>query len=642
MNTNLSAQQRSARGNAIREYREAKIAQNNYLAEQRKQELEQLENKKYKSDANFFKRAGMTILDIGGNVLSGAVKGLEGIMDLGAGVVGSVGGIFDKDFQDDVKGFISKDYTSQYITNPLQELTKDSYTNDLKIGSFDLGGFIEETASGVGQMLPSVAMNVVAPGSGLGVLMAGASGNATEQAFNDGASYNKGLIYGVASGSVEGATEKLFNGLGGLYGDGLLDKYTNKVAKQGFSRIAKNMVEEGAEEVLAELANPLTGMIYKGTDSLKDYTQKDYWKGVAKAGALGATTSLVYNGTVGQIINTAKGTNSDIDASIESINNINEATQKLFAENKLTSDKYGKITSDVGQNYKNIEKVLQNQSSEKRASLIEKYQLNDKFDDNGNIKAEFAREIGLNENNADLNNNVESVSNQGVASYDTRYYNPRLKGKESEIQSDLDKISSDLTNKTGQSQNISVYSGELNDAEQNAYTKAKKAVNKLNEKGGSKLNIVLVSPNNAFNGTIQGDKLYINKDNLEGGDWAKTVIHEYTHFAEGTQEYEKLFSYLTKDTNNLSKSLNSVLSKSYGYDESQLEKIADKVEKGEQLTEDEARYHNSFRTEVNAHLSENVLGNEDFINKIVRLFLPCLQFFLIATHHIHNSCLKHY
>lgn len=618
MNRYLSAQQRSARGNAIREYREAKIAQNNYLAEQRKQELEQLESQKYKSDANVFKRLGMTILDISGNVLSGAVKGLEGIMDLGAGAVGFVGGIFDKDFQNDVKGFIEKDYTSQYITNPIQEATKDSYTNDMSLFGWDLGGFIEETASGVGQMLPSVAMNIVVPGSGLGTLMAGASGNATEQAFNDGASYNKGLLYGGVSGAVEGATEKLFNGLGGLYGGGLLDKYTNKVAKQGISRIAKNALEEGAEEVLAEVANPITSMIYKGTDSLKDYTKKDYWKGVAKAGAIGATTSLAFNGTIGHITNVAKGQNADIDASIESINNINEASQKLFAENKLTNERFNKISSDVAQNYKNIEKVLQKQNSEKRANLIEKYQLNDKFDDNGNIKSKFALEIGLNENNADLNNNVESVSNQGVASYDTRYYNPRLKGKESEIQADLDRISTDLSSRTGQTQNIGVYSGELNDVEQSAYTKAKKAINNLNSKSGSKLNIVLVSPNNAFNGTIQGDKLYINKDNLESGDWAKTVIHEYTHFAEGTQEYEKLFDYLTKDTNNLTKSLNSVLNKSYGYDEEKLQNILDKAEKGEQLTEDEAKYHNSFRTEVNAHLSENVLGNEDFINKIVR------------------------
>ena len=613
MNTYLSTSQRVARGNAIREYRKAKIAQNNYLAEQKKQQLEQLDNN-YKSDKNVFVRAGATILDIGGNVLSGAVKGLEGIMDLGAGVVGAVGGIFDKDFQNDVKGFISKDYTTQYITNPIQEATKDSYTNNMKLFGLDIGNFIEETASGVGQMLPSVAMNVIAPGSGLGILMAGAMGNSTEQAFNDGASYGKGLTYGVVSGGIEGLTEKMFNGLGGLYGGGVLDKYTNKVAKQGASRILKNALEEGVEEVVAELANPLAKSIYKGTDALKEYGTKEYWQGVAKAGALGASSSFAFNGTVGQILNFANGTNADIDASIESINNINEASQKLFANNKLTNEKFSEITSDVGKNYKNIEKVLEKQTPEKRAKLIDKYRLNDKFEDNGKIKSKFALEIGLNENNADLNNTTQNVSNDKLASAVGKYINPNMRGRTSEIQTDLDEISKDAQTDTP----LEVFDGELTDTEQSAFTKTKKALNRLNTKSGKALNIVVVNSNDKFNALIKDDKIYMSKDALESGEWAKAVIHEYTHFAEGTKEYVKLFKYLTEDSDNFTKSSLSVLSKNYGFDEKKLQNIAEKLEKSEELTEEERKYHKDYLTETTAHMTENVLGNEKFIDKIVR------------------------
>ena len=610
MNTYLSTSQRVARGNAIREYRKAKIAQTNYLAEQKKQQLDN----SYKSDKNVFVRAGATILDIGGNVLSGAVKGLEGIMDLGAGAVGAVGGIFDKDFQNDVKGFISKDYTSKYITNPIQEATKDSYTNNLKLFGLDIGNFIEETASGVGQMLPSVASNIVAPGSGLGTLMAGAMGSSTEQAFNDGADYGKGLTYGVVSGGIEGLTEKMFNGLGGLYGGGVLDKYTNKVARQGASRILKNALEEGVEEVVAELANPITKGIYKGTDALKEYGTKEYWQGVAKAGALGASSSFAFNGTVGHIMNVARGTNADIDASIESINNINEASQKLFANNKLTNEKFSKITSDVGKNYKNIEKVLEKQTPEKRAKLIDKYKLNDKFEDNGKIKSKFALEIGLNENNADLNNTTQNVSNDKLASAVGKYINPNMRGRTAEIQTDLDEISKDAQTDTP----LEVFDGELTDTEQSAFTKTKKALNRLNTKSGKALNIVVVNSNDKFNALIKDDKIYMSKDALESGEWAKAVIHEYTHFAEGTKEYVKLFKYLTEDSANFTKSSLSVLSKNYGFDEKKLQNIAEKLEKSEELTEEERKYHKDYLTETTAHMTENVLGNEKFIDKIVR------------------------
>lgn len=605
------ARNRITQASAIAEYKRNQI-------EQEQQTVQQMvQNKPYESNANFFKRASMTILDVASNILQGAGKSLEGIMDLGAEAVGLVGGIFDKDFQDSVKDFVATDYTSKWYT-PVQNFTQDSYTNDFKIFDLDIGNFIEETASGVGQMLPSVATNLLIPGSGLAPLVASATGNATEEAFNDGASYNRGMLYGVASGAVEGLTEHLFDGVGGLYGDGLLDKYTNKVAKQGIARIAKNAVEEGVEEVVSELANPLTSMIYKGTDSLKDYTQKDYWKGVGKAGALGATTALAYNGTIGNIINHASGQNADIDASIESINNINNATQKLFAENKLTTDKYGKITADVAQNYKNIENVLQKNKPEKRADLIKKYQLSDKFDETGTIKAEFAREIGLNENNTDLNDGAENVSKEKVASYDKRYYNPRLNGKEIEIQTDLEKISADFSNKIGKTQNIDVYNGELTDTEQSAYTKVKKAINNLNNKGGNKLNIVLVSPNEAFNGVIKGNKIYINKDNLENGKWAKTVIHEYTHFAEGSIEYKNLLSYLVENKENFDKSQNQVANKNYGFEIDEVNRIYNKLESDKQLTTDESIYLDKYLTEVTAHMTENMLGNEEFINKVVR------------------------
>ena len=224
----MTPSERRARALALKQQRENRNLYQQYLTQKeeydRRVEQERLnalyEENKVKNQ-NFFVRAGHTIGDIAANVITGAVKGLEGIYDLGAGIVGAVGGIFDKGFQDDVKKHISYDWTMETFGNDWQEALKYSYTKN--------GGIVESVASGIGQMLPSVAVTIATGGAGapaavaqmasLATLGASAAGNATEQAYNDGASYWGGLGYGLASGAVEMATEKMFGGATkGLFG----------------------------------------------------------------------------------------------------------------------------------------------------------------------------------------------------------------------------------------------------------------------------------------------------------------------------------------------------------------------------------------------------------------------------------------
>ncbi|MBQ7320014.1 MAG: hypothetical protein IJW97_07560, partial [Clostridia bacterium] len=106
-------------------------------------------------------RALHTVGDLFGNVISGAAKGLEGIYDLGAGVVGAVGGVFDKGFQERVKQHVAYDFTGEHVAKPLDRMTEHSYLNEGKVGSF-----IENVASGVGQMLPAVAVSLATGGIG--------------------------------------------------------------------------------------------------------------------------------------------------------------------------------------------------------------------------------------------------------------------------------------------------------------------------------------------------------------------------------------------------------------------------------------------------------------------------------------------
>ena len=286
---NLTPAERRARAQAIVSTRENRISYTKYLEDKRALEewqeakrQEELDRESKRNSQNFLVRGLSTIGDVVANVLEGAVKGLEGIYDLGAGIVGAVGGIFSDDFQNSVKNHIAYDFAGEVIGDPLQEALRYSYLKE--------DGIIEGVSHGIGQLLPAVIATIATYGAYAGVGAAttaasaagtaattaaqaaqiaslvtmgvSAAGTGTEQAFQDGADYWKGLGYGVASGLVEVGTEKLFGGATkALTGAGIFDGVVESTAKTGFRRIAQNAVEEGVEEVVAELANPALGKI---------------------------------------------------------------------------------------------------------------------------------------------------------------------------------------------------------------------------------------------------------------------------------------------------------------------------------------------------------------------------------------------
>ena len=102
----LTPSDRRARAQSLMQERENRRFVSQY-AERQKEALEESERQqlqaaraeyKEKESQNFLVRGLSTIGDLAANVITGAVKGLEGIYDLGAGIVGGIGGIFDKDF----------------------------------------------------------------------------------------------------------------------------------------------------------------------------------------------------------------------------------------------------------------------------------------------------------------------------------------------------------------------------------------------------------------------------------------------------------------------------------------------------------------------------------------------------------------
>lgn len=614
----LTPSDRRARAQSIMQERENRRFVSQY-ADRQKEALEESERQrlqqaraeyKDKESQNFFVRGLSTIGDLAANVITGAVKGLEGIYDLGAGIVGGIGGIFDKDFQNSVQEHIAYDWTTETIGNPLQELTKYSYLKD--------GGIIEGVASGVGQMLPAVAVTVVtgglgapaavAQGASLATLGVSAAGNATEQAYNDGAGYWQGLGYGVASGAVEVATEKLGGGLtGNVFGRGLLDGVGKTVADTGFKRIVKGALEEGAEEVISELANPALKSIYKGKSAFEDYKDPEYWKGVGEAGLVGGMTALAYGGTVGRVVNSARGVNEDISESIAQVETLEKKRNNLFADDRLTPQTDTKISDGIRANYQNVEAALKKASEKNRTKFIKTYRLSEAFDTDGSMKPEFAARIGIAQNSQNAANTGETVqadteANGAVqtplASLDTRYYHPSLRGQEQRISEQLAR------------QGTRVYSGELTATEQANYSKFKKAFNALSQKGLVQPDFVIAESSDNFYSYLDGKTVVLGKDALESDVWQQKIIHEVEHFTEGTKEWSDFASFVFNETDT-SAAIQSILRKNYGITQTDVDSLPTALAEGN-LTDNQRL----LVSEVVAEQSEILLGNEQTIQRL--------------------------
>lgn len=652
----MTPYERRARAQKIIQARENRSLYNNYLKEKESYE-KQLEEERLKTvwterDKNsqsFFVRGLHTVGDLVANVITGAVKGLEGIADLGIGLVGGIGGIFDGDFQERAKNAIAYDWTGETFGNALQEALKYSYTTN--------GGIIENVASGIGQMLPSVVVSVATAGAGapaaaaqaasLATLGVSAAGTSTEEAFKEGADYWAGLGYGVASGLVEVGTEKMFGGATkALTGAGILDGVTRSVADTGIKRIAKNALEEGFEEIVSELANPALKSIYKGSEAFNDYGSLDYWKGVGEAGLVGSLTALAYSGTVGYGLSKVGvgyvGKEADIADSLSEIATLKEKANNLQANGELIGVNEQKIADTTKKNYQNIEKVLQGVSEDKRSKLIEKFNLDKAFNTDGSMSGQLSLWFNSVEESAE----VSDGSQNELASLKKDSYSFNLRGQEQTIASDLDAISENLANKymaaeqekgnnitieqaREQVGKVKVFDGEMSDNAKQSRNKFNKALNYLNKESGANLSFVVTESNDAFNGLVIDDRtMYIGEDQFEKGTWAETLVHEYTHLSEGSEEYAKLVDFLSSDNVLVDdgnggkvelwkKGQESVFDKNYGFDRATIQEIHDKIANDQELTADEQKYFKDFMSEVGAHETEYLLGNEEFIDRIV-------------------------
>lgn len=603
-----------------------------------------------KNDTNILLRLSATQADLASNVITGALKSFEGIFDFGAGIVGAVGGIFSEDFQEGVQNVIEYDAVGNWVGDPLDELFSDSLLEDSKTGQI-----IEAVASGVGQMLPAVAVTVATGGAAahsmaaagtqtaaqiaaaaakakqisqiasLATTAVGAAGNATEEAFKDGADYYQGLGYGAASGAVEAATEKLMGGpTKNLYGPGWFDGIFKSAAKEsaksavkagakvGAKSVIKGMVEEGAEEALTALASPALKSIYKGRDAFSEYGEGEYWSGVGEAALVGGLTSAVYGGTLGKV--KALGGQSAIERDagnvFEDIEQLEKTRDKLDSRGTLSREQAINIEKTIKADMELLEKQLQKVSPQKRAQALEGG-LNQFFDENGNL---------LDEQRAKLDKNISAAAD---TTYDHRYRS---------IELDSNTIGKALGKK-----GATAFSGEMDAEQQTNLHEMKRALNAMSRKEGGSLGYVIAQGMENDNAYIdpESNVIVIDESLLKNGNsmtelakqWIGSVVHEGAHSTEGTFRAEALNALLKSDNDIYTEAASQYLSRGYSRDflgkdnteaRKKLIELLKKAEAGEELTEQEKTVRAEFESESYAFASQAVLGSEKFIRHLVK------------------------
>lgn len=153
---------------------------------------------------------------------------------------------------------------------------------------------VKEGKSALGKAFVDIGENVIEMGfdAGVGALTGGGSlgsmfvrvmGSGVLEARKDGADPTQQLLYGVAKGGIEVLTEKLFDGVAGIYGAGAADEITKKlISRMTENKVGRamlvvlsNAVEEGGEEVLSDLLSPFAEKIYKQDSLGQLYRQID-------------------------------------------------------------------------------------------------------------------------------------------------------------------------------------------------------------------------------------------------------------------------------------------------------------------------------------------------------------------------------
>lgn len=151
------------------------------------------------------------------------------------------------------------------------------------------------------QMAGDVAASAVIPGAGLSLMTARSAGSSAQRARQAGATYGQQLAYGLGSGALSLATEKISNVASPFkkaFGGGVLDNAINgalsKLNNSTAGRVALSMISEGGEEFIEDIFQPVLQRATYDPSARFDLSDALYDAAVGAAmGGIGAGVDVI-------------------------------------------------------------------------------------------------------------------------------------------------------------------------------------------------------------------------------------------------------------------------------------------------------------------------------------------------------------
>lgn len=580
--------------------------------------------------ANFGVRLGDTLGDVAKNTLDGMLKAGEGLLDFGAGAVGMFAGWFgNEDLKQRASDWTARDLVGEMWESGRQKGLdvdfEDSYINEMSETGQNI---VRGVAQGVGQMLPMVAVTALTAGAGGAAAAAGkisataakglakagqvanlvglgasAAGTSTEQALNTDIvdaegnvtrpTLDRAFLYGLASGAVEMATEKLVGGVFEKFtGTGLADKVINKLSKSvKFGKVVQfglNIVGEGVEEMVSEAVGKTLETIYNSSDGKMHWESPDM-QDVIVSGIVGSLTAAVMGGAdVG--VRKISPTQSVQDAMLDYENSKKKA-DNLQRQGKLTAEDIAKFDAENASTLDKVSRRYQKASEKTRTKMLETMpRLADLLDiKDGSVK--------------------KSVLSDGATEITAQQATQAMSG--SLAVSRRTEVANALHER-----NLSIATN-LDEVQRANMSKLEKALKLTGKKSGADLKVVVAEsmPDNAH---LDGDIMYISKDRLSSSDsTAQDFSHEAFHFAEGTKEYRAMYDFLRSIKLNGESLVDTAIDKvrNLGYEVD--DTIYDKIKNRESLSGQDARQVELALSEINAKAAELLFGDAETIDKLV-------------------------
>lgn len=173
----------------------------------------------------------------------------------------------------------------QKLLESAEESSKRAYEyeQEAKQGLGKFGQGVVDFGIAGAQFAGDALLNAVAPGTGIAAMAGRAYGFASLDAQQRGLSEGEQQIFGLKSAAIEVLTEKLFGaaskvayGKGIIKNESLVNGLVNRLAKTDKGRTALKVIvganEEGLEEVLSDILNPVADRVLKLDDGKGDWS----------------------------------------------------------------------------------------------------------------------------------------------------------------------------------------------------------------------------------------------------------------------------------------------------------------------------------------------------------------------------------